>query len=225
MNAITVKIRKLHPDATPPTYATALAAGFDLVAVEDVIIAPGETALVPTGLAFEIPPGYEMSVRPRSGITKNTKLRVGNSPGTVDADFRGEVKVIVDNTTLPEYGLDLHEGRTVRAHCGQAYTLSGECVPINGNDHVAFPYFIRKGDRIAQAVITPIMRATFEVTDVLTETERGDGGFGHSGVTAQEAADNIRENMRQAYDTLPSVSDKPRYYYSTYREEWTEVGK
>ena len=189
MNAINVKIRKIHPDATPPTYATALAAGFDLVAVEDVIIAPGETALVPTGLAFEIPPGYEMQIRPRSGISLRTKLRIANSPGTVDADFRSGVKVIVDNNPA------LDTGRVARQFL---YEINGDIAPEqSAEEHIAGSYIIRKGERFAQAVITPIMRATFEVTDELTETERGDGGFGHSGITAQEAADNIRENMRK----------------------------
>lgn len=208
MNVINVKIRRLHPDAAIPQYATELAAGFDLVAVEDVIIAPGETELVPTGIAVEIPPGYEMQVRPRSGISRKTKLRISNSPGTVDGDYRGEVGVIVDNTTLPEYGIDIREGRTVRAKCGQAITLEGEYVPVDGHDHVAFPYIIRKGDRIAQGVIVPVMRANFEVVDELTETERGDGGFGSTGtksagLTLEEAA----ENIRKAFEALPTMAE------------------
>lgn len=90
-----IRIKKLHPDAVIPTYATLGAAGFDLVAIESVGIDPGETKLVKTGLAFEIPEGYEMQVRPRSGLSLNTMLRVANSPGTIDADFRGEVCVIM----------------------------------------------------------------------------------------------------------------------------------
>ncbi|MES9778952.1 dUTP diphosphatase [Bacillus velezensis] len=90
-----VNIKRLSPDAQIPDYAHATDAGFDLVASEDVIIEPGETACVPTGLAFEIPKGYEMQIRPRFGITLNTPLRV--QLGTVDAGYRGEVGVIVDN--------------------------------------------------------------------------------------------------------------------------------
>jgi dUTP pyrophosphatase len=94
----TVKIKKLHPDAIVPQYSTPGAAGFDLVAIETVILNPGETKLVKTGLAVEIPAGYEMQVRPRSGTSLKTTLRVANAPGTIDSDYRGEVCVIVTNT-------------------------------------------------------------------------------------------------------------------------------
>ncbi|PFW52636.1 dUTP diphosphatase [Bacillus cereus] len=89
-----VKIKRLK-DVELPKYAKSGDAGFDLVAAEDAIIWPGETKVVPTGLAFEIPPGYELQVRPRSGMTRNTKLRV--VLGTVDSGYRGEVGVLVDN--------------------------------------------------------------------------------------------------------------------------------
>ncbi|HDR8110433.1 TPA: dUTP diphosphatase [Bacillus cereus] len=89
------KIKRVR-DVELPKYAKPGDSGFDLVAAEDTIIWPGETKVVPTGLAFEIPPGYELQVRPRSGISRNTKLRV--ILGTVDSGFRGEVGVIVDNT-------------------------------------------------------------------------------------------------------------------------------
>ncbi|PEJ68690.1 dUTP diphosphatase [Bacillus pseudomycoides] len=91
-----VKIKRLNESVEIPRYAKPGDAGFDLVAAEDTIIWPGETKVVKTGLAFEIPPGYELQVRPRSGISRNTKLRV--IIGTVDSGFRGEVGVIVDNT-------------------------------------------------------------------------------------------------------------------------------
>ncbi|OKA19961.1 dUTP diphosphatase [Bacillus cereus] len=93
------KIKRVR-DVGLPKYAKPGDSGFDLVAAEDTIIWPGETKVVPTGLAFEIPPGYEMQVRPRSGISRNTKLRV--ILGTVDSGFRGEVGVIVDNTEIPK---------------------------------------------------------------------------------------------------------------------------
>ncbi|MCW4577128.1 dUTP diphosphatase [Bacillus paranthracis] len=93
-----VKIKRLK-DVELPKYAKPGDSGFDLVAAEDTIIWPGETKVVPTGLAFEIPPGYELQVRPRSGITRNTKLRV--VLGTVDSGYRGEVGVLVDNTERP----------------------------------------------------------------------------------------------------------------------------
>ncbi|WMY18253.1 dUTP diphosphatase (plasmid) [Bacillus tropicus] len=93
-----VKIKRLK-DVDLPKYAKLGDSGFDLVAAEDTIIWPGETKVVPTGLAFEIPSGYELQVRPRSGITRNTKLRV--VLGTVDSGYRGEVGVLVDNTERP----------------------------------------------------------------------------------------------------------------------------
>ncbi|PEQ09132.1 dUTP diphosphatase [Bacillus toyonensis] len=93
-----VKIKRVK-DVELPKYAKLGDSGFDLVAAEDTIIRPGETKVVPTGLAFEIPPGYELQVRPRSGISRNTKLRVVS--GTVDSGYRGEVGVLVDNTERP----------------------------------------------------------------------------------------------------------------------------
>ncbi|MDA1834820.1 dUTP diphosphatase [Bacillus cereus group sp. BY142LC] len=93
------KIKRLK-DVELPKYAKAGDSGFDLVAAEDTIIWPGETKVVPTGLTFEIPPGYELQVRPRSGMTRDTKLRV--VLGTVDSGYRGEVGVLVDNTEIPK---------------------------------------------------------------------------------------------------------------------------
>ncbi|MEC5268258.1 dUTP diphosphatase [Heyndrickxia coagulans] len=153
-----IKIKRLHPDAVIPKYAHAGDSGFDLVAVEDVIVMPGETALVKTGLAFEIPAGYELQVRPRSGITLKTKLRV--QLGTVDAGYRGEVGVIVDNISGKEVETIME--------IGKAYPLG--------------TYTIRKGDRIAQGVIAPVTKMEFEEVDELSDTERSDKGFGSTGV-------------------------------------------
>ena len=96
---IEVKIKKLHPDAVIPAYMTEHAAGLDLCAVLDapVVMTPGERALLPTGLALEIPPGYEGQVRPRSGLALKKGLSLVNSPGTIDADYRGEVGIILIN--------------------------------------------------------------------------------------------------------------------------------
>ena len=96
-----VKIKKLHPDAVIPRYATVGSSGFDLVAIEDVVFEDGETRLVKTGLSFAVPEGYELQIRPRSGVSLKTYLRVANAPGTVDSDFRGEVCVIITN--IPGY--------------------------------------------------------------------------------------------------------------------------
>jgi dUTP pyrophosphatase len=157
-----VRIKKLSPDAVVPRYATPGSVGFDLVATEDVSLLPGETKLVSTGLSFEIPEGYELQVRPRSGVSLKTKLRVANAPGTVDSDFRGAVSVIMTNTS------------TARSQ-GFAGTI-GEATAV-----VTEAIQIKKGERIAQGVIAPVIQAEFEVAEDLSETERGAGGFGSTG--------------------------------------------
>ncbi|MGM2698027.1 dUTP diphosphatase [Bacillus cereus group sp. Bce037] len=143
-----VKIKRLK-DVELPKYAKPGDAGFDLVAAEDTVIWPGETKVVPTGLAFEIPPGYELQVRPRSGMTRNTKLRV--ALGTVDSGYRGEIGVLVDNTERQ--------------------------ISLNMKAHV-----IKKGTRIAQGVIAPVVTAHFVEADKLSDSDRGTGGFGSTGV-------------------------------------------
>lgn len=164
-----IKIKRLHPDAVIPKYAHAGDSGFDLVAVEDVVIEPGETKLIPTGLAFEIPEGFELQVRPRSGITLKTKLRV--QLGTVDSNYRGEVGVIVDNIAVDVYG-NVSQYLT---HVDGADYRTSELYP---ND----TYLIRKGDRIAQGVIAPVAKMEFEEVDELSDTERSNKGFGSTGV-------------------------------------------
>jgi len=146
---ITVKIKRLphNPDLPLPEKMSRLSAGFDLrAAVENpVTVPPGETALIPTGLALGIPAGFEGQVRPRSGLASNYGLTILNAPGTIDADYRGELKVLLIN-------------------------LGRKPVPI------------KRGDRIAQLIIAPIVSVTLEETSELDPTLRGDGGFGHTGV-------------------------------------------
>ncbi|OYD08568.1 dUTP diphosphatase [Paludifilum halophilum] len=165
---VRVKVKKVKEDAVIPQYATYGSAGFDLVAAEDVVIEPGETKLVPTGLAFEIPVGYEMQVRMRSGIAKRTNLRLPNAVGTIDSDYRGEVFMMFENTIF----------------CGpltQVYDING----VAPHDDIARyrkgTHLIRKGDRVAQGVIVPVMRALFVESDELSGTKRGEGGFGSTG--------------------------------------------
>jgi dUTP pyrophosphatase len=98
-----LKVKKLHKVAKLPMYATKGAAGFDFYALADIEVWPGEIELVRTGLAFEIPEGFEIQIRPRSGMTLNTPLRVANAPGTVDSDFRGEVFIMVQNMGSESY--------------------------------------------------------------------------------------------------------------------------
>lgn len=169
---VNVKVKKLSKDAVIPKYAHEWDAGVDLVAAEDVIIEPGETKIVPTGLAIALPPGYELQVRPRSGITVRTKLRV--QLGTVDCTYRGEVGVIVDNTKQVDENSDVLSFAT----------------RIDGTLDMGLfrelgSYSIRKGDRIAQAVINQVEQAQFSIVEELDETSRGEGGFGSSGVTSE----------------------------------------
>lgn len=173
---INVKVKRLSDVAVIPQYATDGSAGFDLVASEDVIIEPGETKLVPTGLAFEIPQGYEIQIRPRSGISLITKLRIANAPATIDADYRGEVKVIVENIEEDSYG---NVSQYLTYIDGFDYRTDYEVYP-NGT------YLIRKGDRIAQGVLQRVPIANFIEVDELDETERGAGGFGSTGVNMKE---------------------------------------
>lgn len=146
---ITVHISRVGGQAADiplPRYATEHSAGMDLSAAIDgeVVLAPGETRLIPTGFAIALPPGFEAQVRPRSGLAIRHGIGVLNSPGTIDADYRGEVKVILTNFGSQEFVL-------------------------------------RRGDRIAQMVIARYERAVWEEREVLENTDRGAGGFGHTG--------------------------------------------
>ncbi len=127
-----------------PAYASGGAAGLDVVAAEDLILEPGARRAVATGFALAIPPGFEVQVRPRSGLALKHGITCLNTPGTIDSDYRGEVKVILAN-------------------------LGSE------------PFEVRRGERIAQLVPAPVLRAVFREVDELGETERGAGGFGSTG--------------------------------------------
>jgi len=147
-----ITFKKVHPDAITPSYATSGASGFDFVAIEDVTLEAGDTKLIRTGLSMSVPSGYELQIRPRSGLSLKTKLRIANSIGTVDSDFRGEIQVLM-----------WHSG-----------TRSWH----DGNDA---PIIIRKGDRIAQGVICPVIHVFFHEANSLDETGRGTGGWGSTG--------------------------------------------
>ncbi|MCP6682968.1 dUTP diphosphatase [Bacillus nakamurai] len=206
-----VNIKRLSPHAQIPAYAHATDAGFDLVAAEDVIIEPGETKLVPTGLAFEIPEGYEMQIRPRSGITLKTPLRV--QLGTVDAGYRGEVGVIVDNIaqnnldvtytdedgyyTMPEsvgYMMSIESDRKALLWRVKEPSEKTEKLLEYGWWRPENTYIIRKGDRIAQAVIKPVEQAAFTEVDALGDSDRDACGFGSSGVTAKEEETHLKSS-------------------------------
>ncbi|MCK9543158.1 MAG: dUTP diphosphatase [Novosphingobium sp.] len=144
--AVPVLIKRLpHGEGLDlPAYATDGAAGMDVLAAEDVTLAPGARHAVATGLSVAIPRGYEIQVRPRSGLALKHGITVPNTPGTIDSDYRGELKVILIN-------------------------------------HGAAPFEILRGDRIAQLVLAPVVRASWLPVAELDETARGEGGFGSTG--------------------------------------------
>lgn len=134
----------LDDDAILPEYKTPGAAGMDLCCAEEVSLEPGQRALVPTGIKIAVPNGFEAQVRPRSGLALKHGIALVNSPGTIDADYRGEIGVIMIN-------------------------LGREVVKLT------------KGERIAQLVICPVVQAEWKEVAELTETSRGEGGFGSTG--------------------------------------------
>jgi dUTP pyrophosphatase len=148
---VEVAIQRLaHAEGLPlPAYATDGAAGADLVAAtaagQGFIIAPGQWAMIPTGLMFAIPAGLEVQIRPRSGLAAKHAVTVLNSPGTIDSDYRGEIKILLIN-------------------------LGAE------------PFLVERGMRIAQMVVAPVLKAAFVEQVELSETGRGAGGFGSTGV-------------------------------------------
>lgn len=183
-----IGFKRLSDNAILPTKAHATDSGFDLFATTDVIIAPGETVVVPTDIAVQLPRGYEAQVRPRSGITSKTKLRV--QLGTIDESYRGNIGIIVDNITqlayeLEDYGDGL-EIEIIRTNGLQTVDNSGYTPLGNILTEDSVPlgtYIIRKHDKIAQLVAQPIpATVAVEITGELEDSDRGAKGFGSSGV-------------------------------------------
>ena len=143
---IKVLVKKLKPSVKLPSYKTNGASGMDLMAYIDksIELKPGESFIVPTGLAVAFPKEYEIQIRPRSGLAAKNNISVLNTPGTIDSDYRGEIKVIIYN---------------------------------HGNNN----FVINNGDRIAQMVLSPIIRMELEEVKDLPKTIRGEGGFGSTG--------------------------------------------
>ncbi|MCS7230100.1 MAG: dUTP diphosphatase [Candidatus Kryptonium sp.] len=149
METVKIKITRLRQnhDLPLPKYATEGSAGMDLYADVDseVVLKPGEIALIPTGIAIELPFGYEAQIRPRSGLAINHGITLLNTPGTIDSDYRGEIKIILVNLGKKEFT-------------------------------------IKRGDRIAQMVISKYAKVEWEEVRELNSTKRGAGGFGHTGI-------------------------------------------
>lgn len=172
---IKVGFKKVKYDAVLPVKAHLTDSGFDLFANEDVIIEPGETKVIKTGIAIKLPPGYEAQVRPRSGITSKTKLRV--QIGTIDNSYVGEIGIIVDNTN-PENNED---GDEYILRLNDRYDNIWNHLD-SFNDFTEDSYLVKKGDRLAQLVIAPVpMVESYEI-DELPVTDRGSNGFGSSGI-------------------------------------------
>lgn len=166
---IQIPIEKCHDDAKIPVYANLTDAGADLYAIEDIVINPGETVLIPTGLKVAIPRGYEIQIRPKSGRALKTKMRVANSPGTIDAGYRDEIKVIIDNIEPPFKDISYHfddEGKVIIDSI------------LHGSS-----YSISKGDKFAQLVLSEVPKMDFvEVESVSKYTGNRGGGFGSTGI-------------------------------------------
>ncbi len=146
---IGIKIKRLSNefnDIPLPAYSTPGSAGMDIRAAvkDDFILHPGKIELIPTNLSVEIPEGYEIQVRPRSGLAVKHGIGILNSPGTIDSDYRGEIKIIMMNFSKEDFT-------------------------------------IKRGERIAQLVLSKVYLADFTETDDLNESKRGEGGFGHTG--------------------------------------------
>ena len=143
---VRVLIKKLNPNVELPVYKTRGASGMDLMAFieEPVKISPNTSYLVPTGLSMAFSEDYEVQIRPRSGLAVKNNISVLNTPGTIDSDYRGEIKIILFN-------------------------------------HGKEDFLINNKDRIAQMVLTPVVKMKFEETDILPDTLRGQGGFGSTG--------------------------------------------
>lgn len=146
MTPIPVKIRVLPgaDDLPLPSYQTPHSAGLDLLANEEALLEPGGRTSVGTGICVALPAGFEAQVRPRSGLALRHGVTLLNTPGTIDADYRGEVRVILIN-------------------------------------HGVEPFSVRRGDRIAQFVVAPITRVTWDPASELPDSDRGEGGFGSTG--------------------------------------------
>ena len=143
---VKVLIKKLNPSVQLPSYKTKGASGMDLMAYvkEPIVLEPGKSCLVPTGLSVAFPEGYEIQIRPRSGLAAKKNITVLNTPGTIDSDYRGELKIILFN-----HGIE--------------------------------NFVIKNNDRVAQMVLTPIIKMELEETNELPESIRGERGFGSTG--------------------------------------------
>lgn len=169
---IMIPIERLNDNVKIPTYAHDTDAGMDVYALDDYTIAPGETKLIPTGFKIAIPTGYELQVRPKSGRCLKTKLRIANTPGTIDAGYRDEVGIIVENVESPIMDI--------------AYEFDENGQPIITSILHGASYTIGKGEKFAQLVLSAVPKATFKEVSKITEAGDRKGGFGSSSIYAKD---------------------------------------
>lgn len=168
---IRVPFEKCHEDAKMPAYAHESDSGMDVYALEDITIGPGEQKIIPIGIKVALPAGYELQVRPKSGISAKTKLRVSNTPGTIDAGYRDEIGIIIENIepSIKDISYDFNDDGTIKIE-----TLS----ILHGSS-----YSIEKGQKFAQLVLSEVPKAVlYEVESVGEIGEDRGGGFGSTGL-------------------------------------------
>ena len=166
---VQIPVELCHPDAKIPQYANTSDSGMDVYALDDYTIAPGETKLIPTGIKFALPPGYEIQVRPKSGRALKTKLRIANTPGTVDAGYRDEIKVIVENIEPPIKDIE--------------YDFDDNGTPIIKSILHGASHTIGKGEKFCQLVLMEVPKAAlYRVEQVGEIGENRGGGFGSTGL-------------------------------------------
>lgn len=168
---VRIPYEKCHKDAKQPVYAHASDSGMDVYALEDITLAPGESRIIPIGIKVALPAGYELQVRPKSGLSAKTKLRVANTPGTIDAGYRDEIGVIIENVEPP-----------IRSIATDFAESPNDPIPV-GAIEFGKSYTIGKGQKFAQLVLSEVPKAVlYEVEKVGEIGEDRGGGFGSTGL-------------------------------------------
>lgn len=172
---IRIPYEKCHEDAKEPAYAHLSDSGMDVYALEDITLAPGEQKIIPIGIKVALPAGYELQVRPKSGLSAKTKLRVANTPGTIDAGYRDEIGVIIENVDSPIK--DITYEPVMNVENGQVDHLQVTSILYGSS------YTIGKGQKFAQLVLSEVPKAVlYEVESVGEIGEDRGGGFGSTGL-------------------------------------------
>ena len=171
---VRIPYEKCHEDAKEPTYAHVSDSGMDVYALEDITLAPGEQKIIPIGIKVALPAGYELQVRPKSGLSAKTKLRIANTPGTIDAGYRDEIGVIIENVEPPIK--DITYEPVMNTENGQIDHLQITSILYGSS------YTIGKGQKFAQLVLSEVPKAVlYEVEKVGEIGEDRGGGFGSTG--------------------------------------------